>query len=69
MAADTEKDNPGQRNEDFGAIDVTTLKEQVRLEAPRGTVTVRGIVERLQRGPSISQRPFMAICGTSVSNH
>ncbi len=35
-----------------GALDVASLMEQVRLEAPRGAVTVRGIVGALRPFPS-----------------
>lgn len=47
MSADAGQENSGSANGDFGAIDIATLIEQVRIEVPRGTVTVRGTVEEL----------------------
>jgi exodeoxyribonuclease VII large subunit len=55
MLVDAEKERSGRRDEDFGAIDVAALLAQVTLEAPKGTVTVRGIVETLRP----SYRPGM----------
>ncbi len=52
MVADAEE------HHDFGAIDVGALMEQVRLQQPAGTVTVRGSVEALRPWPA-DQPAFM----------
>ncbi len=53
MSVDAEQGNSGPVYGDFGAIDIATLIEQVRIEVPRGTVTVRGTVEGLKAYPAV----------------
>ncbi len=55
MPVNAEKEKPGKRDEDYGAIDVAALMEQVRLETPQGTVTVSGIVKALWPWPDEQQ--------------
>ncbi len=51
MSTSATNHDPDPDYKDLGAIDIATLMEQVRVDAPRSTVTVRGTVEELWEYP------------------